>query len=110
MKGFISLRKSEDVAQTHVERKSAYIVENPPDSFVDVLKVANIDFFPKLFLIGAISPIRFTEAERAASGIRSSKSAFTNAVKDDQEIKYILLVALMLNKYWICLLKKNQEN
>ena len=102
MKGFISLRKSEDAAQTHVDRKSAYVVENPPDSFVDALKVANIDFFPnirKLILIGATFPIKFAEAERAASGIRSSKTTFTNAMKDDQEIKYILLVALMLGKY-----------
>ena len=47
MKGFVSLRKSEDATETYVDRKSAYIVENSPDSFVDVLKVANIDFLSR---------------------------------------------------------------
>ena len=32
-----------DTTQTPVDGKNAYIVESPPDSFVDVLKVANID-------------------------------------------------------------------
>ena len=34
-----------DTKQTRVNGKSAYIVESPPDSLADVLKVADIDFF-----------------------------------------------------------------
>ena len=49
--------------QTRVGKKSAYTVESLPDSFVDVLKVANIDFFPnirKLLLIWDTFPIKFS--------------------------------------------------
>ena len=74
--------------------KSAYIAENPPNSFVDVLKVADLDFFPnirKLMLIGETSPISFSEVERAASGIRTLKTAFRNTMKDDLESNLNLL-------------------
>ena len=69
--------------------KSAYIAENPPNSFVDVLKVADFDFFfqniRQLLLIGATSPISFSEVKRAASGIRTLKTAFKNTMKDDRQ-------------------------
>ena len=67
-------KQKTDTTQTSVDGKSVYVVESPPDSFVDVLKVADIVFFPnikKLLLIGATSPISSSEAERETSGIRS---------------------------------------
>ena len=59
------------------------------DSFVDVLKFADIDFFTnirirKLLLLGATSPISSSEAEKAASGIIRLKTAFRNNIKDER--------------------------
>ena len=59
------------------------------DSFVDVLKFADIDFFTnirirKLLLLGATSPISSSEAEKAASGIIRLKTAFRNNTKDER--------------------------
>ena len=48
------------------------MVEIPRDSFVDVLKLADANFFPnirKLLLTGATSPISSSEVERRVSGI-----------------------------------------
>ena len=39
------INKKNGTTQTHVGGKSVYIVENSPDNFVNVLKVANIDLF-----------------------------------------------------------------
>ena len=38
-------KQKADTSQTRVYGKRAYTVESPPDSFVYVLKVADIDFF-----------------------------------------------------------------
>ena len=72
-------KQKTDTTQTSVDGKSVYVVESPPDSFVDVLKVADIVFFPnikKLLLIGATSPRSSSEVEREASGIRRLKTTF----------------------------------
>ena len=37
-----------DTTQALVDDKSPYIVESLPDSFVDVLKAVNIDFFSRI--------------------------------------------------------------
>ena len=77
-----------DTTQALVDDKSPYIVESPPDSFVDVLKAVNVDFFQnikKLLLIGATFPILFLEEERAASGIRKLKTTFPNTMRDHQK-------------------------
>ena len=66
------------------------------DSFVDVLKFADIDFFTnirirKLLLLGATSPISSSEAEKAASGIIRLKTAFRNNIKDERRSNLNLL-------------------
>ena len=46
------------------------------------------EFFPnvkKLLLIGCVSPIWFTEAVRAASGIRRLKNPFRHTMEQQQE-------------------------
>ena len=63
------------------------MVKIPRDSFVDVLKFADVDFFTnirKLLLLGATSPIISSEAEKAASGIIRLKTAFRNNTKDER--------------------------
>ena len=63
------------------------MVKIPRDSFVDVLKFADVDFFKnirKLLLLGATSPISSSEAEKAASGIIRLKTAFRNNTKDER--------------------------
>ena len=65
------------------------MVKIPRDSFVDVLKFADVDFFTnirirKLLLLGATSPISSSEAEKAASGIIRLKTAFRNNIKDER--------------------------
>ena len=78
-----------DTTQALVDDKSPYIVESPPDSFVDVLKAVNIDFFSqnikKLLLVGATFPILFLEEERAASGIRKLKTTFPITMRDHRK-------------------------
>ena len=49
-------KQKNNTTQTAVDGKSAYIVENLPDSFADVLKVANRG---NLLLIGAHVPVSF---------------------------------------------------
>ena len=73
------------------------MVEIPRDSFADVSKVADVDFFPnirKLLLTGATSPVSSSEAERAASGIIRLKTAFRNNMKDERESNLNLLQML----------------
>ena len=41
--------------------------------------------------IGATSPISFSEAERAASGIRRLKTSFRNEMTDERESNLTLL-------------------
>ena len=81
-------KQNMDTTQTLVDDKSPYIVESPPDSFVDVLKAVNVDFFQnikKLLLIGATFPIIFLEEERAASGIRKLKTTFPITMRDHRK-------------------------
>ena len=58
------------------------------DSIIKMLKFADLDFFPnlrRLLLIGAVSPIGSTEAERAGSGIRRLKTDFRSTMTDRRE-------------------------
>ena len=90
-------KQKNDTTQTHADGQIAYMVEIPRDSFADVLKVADVDFFPnirKLLLTGATSPISSSEAERAASGILRLKTAFRNNMKDERESNLNLLQML----------------
>ena len=41
-------KQNMDTTQALVDDKSPYIVESLPDSFVDVLKAVNIDFFSRI--------------------------------------------------------------
>ena len=62
--------------------------QDQPDSIIKMLKFADLDFFPnlrRLLLIGAVSPIGSTEAERAASGIRRLKTDFRSTMTDPRE-------------------------
>ena len=50
--------------------------------------MANNDNFPniyKLLKIACVSPVGSTEAERAASGIRSLKTAYRSTMTDERE-------------------------
>ena len=58
------------------------------------LSLAGYDFFPnikKLLVIGCISPIGSTEAERAASGVRRLKTPFRIAMGEQRESDLNLL-------------------
>ena len=66
------------------------------DSLIDMLKYANRDCFPNiriLLAIGCISPIRSTEAERAASGVRRLKTPYraTMGYKRERDINFLQL-------------------
>ena len=68
--------------------KKAYQVVEPPDGLLDSLKLADKDFFPnirRLLIIGCVSPIGSTEAERAASGIRRLKTPYRSTMSDIRE-------------------------
>ena len=57
-------------------------------SFIDMLKYANRDCFPNiriLLAIGCISPIRSSEAEKAASGVRRLKTPYRATIGDKRE-------------------------
>ena len=65
--------------------KKAYQVVEPPDGLLDSLKLADKDLFPnirRLLIIGCVSPIGSTEAERAASGIRRLKTPYRSTMSD----------------------------
>ena len=68
-------RKAEVISRSkhfRVDGKASYSVKDPPDSFLEFLEFVNIDCYPnigQLLILGCLSPIRSTEAERAASGI-----------------------------------------
>ena len=85
-----------DTTQTRVNGKSVCIAESPLDSFTDVLKVADNDYFPNIVDRGNLPNKSFR------SGVRRLKTAFRNTMKDDQESNLNLLqihttVALMTN-------------
>ena len=73
-------RKAEVISKSkhfRVDGKASYSVKDPPDGFLESLKFADIDCYPnigQLLIIGCVSPIGSTEAERAASGIRTKMS------------------------------------
>ena len=75
-------RKTEVISKSkhfRVDGKASYSVKDPPDSFLESLEVADIDCYPnirQLLVIGCVSPIGSTEAERAASGIRRLKTPY----------------------------------
>ena len=71
-----------------VDGKSAYQIVEPPDGLLDCLNLADEDCFPnirKLLMIGCLSPVGSSEAERAASGIRRLKTAYRSTMNDDRE-------------------------
>ena len=58
------------------------------DSFIDILKYADRDCFLNIripLVIGCISPIGSTEAERAASGVRRLKTPYQSTMGDRHE-------------------------
>ena len=65
-----------------------------PVSITEMLEFADLGFFPnirRLLLIGAVSPIGSTKAERAASGMLRLKTAFRSTMNDCQESDMNLL-------------------
>ena len=70
-----------------VDGKEQYQI-NPPDGLLETISLADYDFFPnikKLLVIGCISPIGSTEAERAASGVTRLKTPFRSTMGDQRE-------------------------
>ena len=62
--------------------------QDQPDSIIKMLKFADLDLFPnlrRLLLIGGVSSIGSTEAERAASRIRRLKTDFRSTMTDPRE-------------------------
>ena len=81
-------RKDADQMDKRADGKKAYQVVEPPDGLLDSLKLADKDFFPnirRLLIIGCVSPIGSTEAERAASGIRRLKTPYRSTMSGIRE-------------------------
>ena len=60
----------------------------PPDSFLEALKYTEPDLYPstnQLLIIGCVSPISSTEAERTASGVHRLKTTYRSAMSDERE-------------------------
>ena len=60
----------------------------PADSFLEVLKYTEPDFYPnikQLLIIGCVSPISSTEAEGAASGVSRLKTHYCSTMPDERE-------------------------
>ena len=71
-----------------VDAKKTYNIVEPPDSFLEVLKYAEPDFYlniGQLFTIGCISPISSTEAKHAASGVCRLKTLYHLTMSDERE-------------------------
>lgn len=100
-----------------VDGKKAYQISEQPDGLLDCLKLADEDCFPnirKLLIIGCISPIGSTEAERAASGIRRLKTAYRSTMSDEREgnlnlIQLQRLVNIDVDKVAEIFLEKNKR-
>ena len=76
-----------------VDGKQQYQI-NPPDDLLETISLADYDFFPntkKLLVIGCISPIGSTEAEKAASGVRRLKTRFRSTMGEQRESDLNLL-------------------
>ena len=84
-------RKAEVISKSEhfgIDWKASYSVKNPPDSFFGSLEFAGIDSYSnirQLLIIGCVSPIGSTKAERAASGIRRLKFPYRNIMSDERE-------------------------
>ena len=66
--------------------RNLYHIVEPPESFLETLKYAEPDFYPnirQLLIIGCVSPISSTEAERAASGVRRLKTLYRSTIIDE---------------------------
>ena len=71
-----------------VDGSAAYQLNEPTDSFLDAIKLADPDSFPnirQLLTIGCILPIGSTEAERAASGVRRLTTSYRSTMGEDRE-------------------------
>ena len=76
-----------------VDGKEQYQI-NPPEGLLETISLADYDFFPnikKLLVIGCISPIGSTEAERAASGVRRLKTPFRSTMGEQRQSDLNLL-------------------
>ena len=65
--------------EARVDGKKSYNIVEPSDSFLETLKYTEPDFYlniGKLLIIGCVSPISSTKAERAASGVRRLKAPY----------------------------------
>ena len=77
-----------------VDGKKSYELLSPPDGLLEALKKADEDFFPcirKLLLIGCVPPIRSTETERAASGVRCLITPYRSTMTDIREANLNLI-------------------
>ena len=97
-----------------VDGKEQYQI-NPPDGLLETISLADYDFFPnikKLLVIGSISPIGSTEAERAASGVRRLKTPFRSTMGEQRESDLNLLLLqrvkdIDIDKVVVSFIKKN---
>ena len=78
----------EQKQKLRVDGKPAYQLSEPSDCFINALQMADPDSFPNiqtLLIIGCVSPIGSTEAERAAFDIRRLKTPYRSTVNDSRE-------------------------
>ena len=84
-------RKAEVISKSkhfRVDGKNSFSVNDPPDSFLESLEFADVDCYPnirQLLIIGCVSAIGFTEAERAASGICRLKASYRTTMSDERD-------------------------
>ena len=65
----------------------------PSDSFLEALKYTEPDFYPnirQLLIIGCVSPISFTEAERATSGFHRLKMPYRSIMSGGKRSEFDL--------------------
>ena len=77
-----------------VDGKPGFTLEDPPDGISEASNFAITDFISnirKLLILGAISPIGSTKAERATSGIRRLKTPYQSTIRDKRESDLNLL-------------------
>ena len=74
--------------KNRVDGSAVYELNEPTGSFLDAIKLADPDnsaYIQQLLKKGRISPIRFTETERAASGLRRLKTTYRSVIGEDRE-------------------------
>ena len=82
-----AVKKSHRIKE-RVDGSTAYELNEPTDSFLAAIKLADLDSFPnirQLLTIGCISSISSFEAELTASGVIRLKIPYRSTIGEDRE-------------------------